>query len=121
MQPELARKMQRAIWRYRLRSYGPTAALVALFVVLGGFVISYRFDRVDPTVGLTQFAGTILQAQRVAGRAAIFIAHVRLDDGREVDADSTLATVLEPTKRVIVSEARHASGKTSFHVLQVVN
>lgn len=121
MRPETARQLRRAIWSQRLRSYGPTVGLVLACVVLGGYLFNVRIDRSDPTVALTQINGTILDARRVAGRAAVFIAHVKLDTGKEVDADSTLAAVLRPSERVTVSEARHASGKLSYHVLQVMH
>ena len=121
MRPALARRLERALWLQRLRTLGPTVLFLIVCVVLGGYVFSQRLDRTDPTVSLTQISGTITEAHRVAGRAAVFVAHVRLDDGREVDADSVLATVLVPNERVSVSIARHASGKLSFHVVQIVN
>ncbi len=121
MRPEMARELQRAIWRQRFKSYGPTVTLVLVCAVLGGYLFSFRLDRADPTMALTQLNGTIFEAHRVSGRAAVFVAHIRLDDGKDVNADSTLAAVLKPNERVLLSQARHASGKVSYHVLQVLN
>ncbi len=121
MRPEAARKLGRAIWTQRLRTFGPTVLFLLLCVAAGGYLFAPRADRGDPTVSVTQINGTVLEAHRVSGRAAIFIAQVRLDDGKVVTADSTLAAVLLPHERVILSQTQHASGKLSHRVLQVLN
>lgn len=121
MRPDMARKLGRAIWRQRLVTYGPTFALLLFCASIGGYLFTQKLGRSDPMVETMQVDGTIMEAHRVSGRAAVFIAHVRLDDGREVDADSTLTTALVPKERVVVSQSRHASGKVSHHVMQLKN
>lgn len=119
MRPEMAKKLQRAVWRQRLTSYGPTVLLLIGCTVLGGWFFSFKMDRADPTVALTQVNGTVIEAKRVASKASVTIAHIRLDDGKEVDADSTLPLPLVPNEHVVLNEYKHASGKLSYHVLQV--
>jgi hypothetical protein len=96
-------------------------ALLAFCAVLGGTFFNMKLDRADPTVELTQVSGIVLEAHRAAGRAAVFIAHVRLDDGREIDADSVLPSPPAQHERVLLSQSRHASGKVSHHVLKMIN
>ena len=115
----MAKRLQRAIWRQRLITYVPTALLLIGGTLIGGWVFSFKLDRADPTVAMTQVDGTVLEAHRVASKVVTYIAHVRLANGKEIDADSTLPVPLPPNEHVVLNEMRHASGKTSYHVLQV--
>lgn len=121
MRPDMARKLQRAIWMNRLKAYGPTVLFVMVCVIAGGFWFNSRLASGDPTVSVVQTAGTVQATTRVASRAAIYIVHVKLDDGKEVDADSTLAVIPVANERVALNQARHASGKTTYHVTHVVH
>ena len=121
MRPEMARKLQRAIWISRLKVYGPTLFLLALCVLGGGYWYSSRLASGDPTVNLVQITGTVTASNRVASRAAIYIVHVKLDDGNEVVADSTLTIIPVASDHVTLNKATHASGKMTYHVLQVAH
>jgi len=121
MRPEMARKLAQAIWRQRVTTYGPTLLLLIVCTSLGGWFFSYRLDRADPAIAMTEVTGIVMEARRVASKTAVTIAHIRLDDGKEIDADSTLPAPLIPNEHVVLNEMRHASGKMSYHVLKVQN
>ena len=55
-----------------------------------------------------------------SGRNASIV-HVHLDDGRDVDAFTTLRVVPPQGSHVVIAEARHASGRVTFDVMRVAD
>ncbi len=118
MREEISRRLTRAIWRRRLATWGP--ALVLAVMGAAAYLMELRVERMDPAEDVTTLAATVLSARRLPSKANVSIAHLLTDSGEEVDADSQLGVVLQPTERVTVSRVRHASGKVSFHVVAVL-
>jgi hypothetical protein len=120
MRKEVSQKLTRAIWRQRFRTWG-SAALVALAVLAGAaYLMELRIGRLDPATEAKTVQATILEAHRLPARANISVARIRTDAGEEADADSQLGVILQPRERVAVSRVRHASGKVSYHIVEVL-
>lgn len=112
-----SRRLSALIWRERLRKWIPIGlAIVCLF---GGltFYFNWQSNHSDPTIDLHARSGTVLGVKRQTLRSAAIV-HVKLDDGSEVDAFSGLGTFLTPGTPVQIGEARHASGRLTYDILQ---
>ena len=115
LSPENARRLSRLVWRDRARRWVPI--ILAVVIGLGGlaYVTELQVGRVDRTVGMTTHEATVLEIKNNGARgAAVF--HVHLDDGRDVDAVSTVRLTPVHGAHMIVVEARHASGRSTFDV-----
>jgi hypothetical protein len=60
---------------------------------------------------------TVLAVKRTAARGAAVV-RVHLDDGRDVDAVSTLRLTPQAGSHVVINEARHASGRLTYDVVR---
>jgi acyl dehydratase len=120
MREEMSRRLTRAIWRRRLATWGPALVLALAVMGAAAYLMELRIERMDPAQDVTTLAATVLSARRLPSKANVSIAHLLTENGEEVDADSQLGVVLQPTERVTVSRVRHASGKVSFHVVAVL-
>jgi hypothetical protein len=115
LSPENARRLSQLVWRDRARRWVPI--ILAAAVGLGGlaYVTELQVGRVDRTVEVTTHDATVLAVKNTGARgAAVF--HVHLDDGRDVDAVSTVRLTPAHGAHMIVTEARHASGRSTFGV-----
>jgi hypothetical protein len=95
--------------------------LVAL-ALAGGltFMLSSQVERADRTVDVHEREGTVLGIKQGGSRGASIV-RVHLDDGRDVDAYSTSRVVVPKGSHVIVTEARHASGRRTYDVVRLVD
>jgi len=119
MRPEVARRLTRAVWKQRAKSWLPTVLLVVALSAGAIYQLDYRIAHMDRTVAVTAVNGVVVSARRLPTKAGVTLAHVRLDDGSEVDADSTLPVAPHTYDRVMLERAQHASGRVSYHVAQV--
>src|SRR5262245_19602200 len=109
-----ARRLTAMVWRDRALRLVPL--VVAVIVVFAGasYMMARQIEKVDQTVEISTFGGTVTSIKRGGPRSAI--AHVHLEDGRDVDAFSQLAVVPLPGAHVTVAQSRHASGKLTYDV-----
>lgn len=112
-----ARRLGTLIWRERLRRWLPP--VLGVLCLFGGLTLYFNWQssHSDPTVELHPRSGTVLNVKRQTLRSAAIV-HVRLDDGSEVDAFSGLGAILAPGTPVQIGEARHASGRLTYDILQ---
>jgi hypothetical protein len=114
-----ARRLTRLVWRERLRRWLPIAmTAIAIFAVLTVLLVR-QLGRADRTVDVTVHDGTVMDLVRGGTGRVASIVHVRLDDGREVQAFSTLRVMPLAGSHVVINEARHASGRLTYDVLRL--
>ena len=109
-----ARTLSRLVWRERLRSALPLVVFACGFAVLTAY-FSWQRSTADPAIAYADLHGTVLDVKRQTLRSAAIV-HVKLDDGRDVDAFSSLGTLLLPGTHVDIAAATHASGKLTYDI-----
>lgn len=110
-----ARALSRLVWRERLRTVLPLVALAACgFAALTAY-FSWQRSKADPAIAYADVHGTVLDVKRQTLRSAAIV-HVKLDDGRDVDAFSSLGMLLPPGTHVDIAAATHASGKLTYDI-----
>jgi hypothetical protein len=114
MSEEKSRRLMAMVWRERARNWGLVA--VALVVLFGGatYMLMSQLSRADRTLEVAMQTGTVTGITRAGPRSAI--AHVHLDDGRDVDALSQMSIIPPSGAHVVVGESRHASGRLSYDI-----
>lgn len=118
LSPQNSRRLTQLVWRDRARRWVPIVA--AVVVGLGGlaYVTELQIGRVDRTVDVVTHDATVLTIKNAGARgAAVF--HVHLDDGRDVDAVSTMRLTPAHGAHMTVTEAKHASGRSTFDVVRL--
>lgn len=118
MRAERERELTRLIWKERItRSLIAVLAAVAIF---GGYVfLTYERTRlVDVTVETARLDGTVVSTAPGLTSKSVVV-HVRLDDGREIDATSTLKLLPAPGAHTEIRMARHQSGRVTYDVAKV--
>jgi len=113
-----ARRLTRLVWRERLMRALPLVAIAV--VLLGGvaYFTEVSVDRIDRTVGVQVHAGTVTGIKPGnAARGHIVLVH--LGDGRDVEA--FLASRLSPQagSHVVINEARHVSGRSTYDIVRL--
>ena len=114
-----ARRLSSLIWRERLRRFLPLAVTAVVLLGVSTLIFINQARRADRTVDVKERDATVVHVKQfaVARRAAIITVH--LDGDRDVDAFSTLATVPAIGAHVVVSEARHASGRMTYDITHI--
>ena len=113
-----ARRLSALVWRERLWRWLPIAAGVLAAAGVFVFVLANQVARVDRTVEVQERDGTVTGLKGGNAARGASILRVHLDDGRDVEAFSTLR-VVAPGSHVVLTEARHASGRLTFDVLRL--
>jgi hypothetical protein len=111
---EKSRRLTALVWRERARRWVPIALAVVVLFAGVTYMFARQAEHVDRTVEVVVHGGTVTGTSRAGARSAI--AHVHLDDGRDVDALSLLTVIPPAGTHVVVSESRHASGRLTFDV-----
>ena len=62
---------------------------------------------------------TVVSAERSLSRKGGYVVHVKLDDGKQIDAVSLLAFMPAPGSHAEVKMARHQSGLVTYNVNSV--
>jgi hypothetical protein len=111
-----ARRLTWLVWRDRAMRWLPVAAAGAGLLVAVAFLTETRIGRSDRTVDVQVHKATVVDIKRTAQGGAMV--HVRLDDGRIVDAVSLFRVAPTAGSHVVVNEERHASGHLTFDVVR---
>lgn len=116
---EKARRLTALVWRERLWRFLPP--LIVAVVLFGGLTVFFanRVARIDATVDVHEVDGTVSDMSRSGNGRNSAIVHVHLRDGRDVEAFSALRIAPLAGAHIVVSEARHASGKVTYDVLRL--
>ena len=114
MSEDKSRRLKAMVWRERARRWVPI--VLGLVVLFAGatYMLSSQLTRADRTLEVASHTGTVTGITRSGPRSAI--AHVHLDDGRDVDALSQFNLIPPAGSHVTVSESRHASGRLTYDV-----
>lgn len=115
-----ARQLSRLVWRERVRRWLPFAAVGLALVGLLLFMFEWQISHTDRTVDVQVHDATVVSVKRGASRGVAVI-HVHLDDGRDVDAVSLLRLTPVAGTHLVISEARHASGRLTWDVVRVAD
>jgi hypothetical protein len=118
---EKARRLSALVWRERLRRWLPVAAGLVFMAAVFGFVLARQIGRADRTVDVRQHDGTITGHKSLTSARGASILYVRLDDGRNVDAFSTLRVAPPNGSHVVIAEARHASGRLTYDIVRLLD
>jgi hypothetical protein len=109
-----SRRLTAMVWRERAKRWVPVALVLVLLFAGATYMLSNQLSKADRTLDVVSHSGTVTGMKRAGLRSAI--AHVHLDDGRDVDALSQLNVIPPAGTHVTVSESRHASGRLSYDV-----
>lgn len=113
---EHARRLTRLMWWDRVRRWVPIAGAGAALLMAVAFVTETRIGHADRTVDVLVHRATVMDIKRTGQGGAVV--HVRLDDGRVVDAVSLFRIAPMAGSHVVVNEERHASGRLTFDVVR---
>ena len=114
-----ARRLSSLIWRERLRRFLPLAATAVVLLAVSTLIFVNQARRADRTVDVKERDATVVHVKQFAVRAGAAIITVHLDGDRNVDAFSTLQDVPAVGAHVVVSEARHASGRLTYDITRI--
>ena len=112
-----SRRLTAMIWRQRVKQWVPVALVLVLLFAGATYMLSNQLSKADKTLNVVSHSGTVTGITRAGPRSAI--AHVHLDDGRDVDALSQLNVIPLAGTHVTVSESRHASGRLSYDITRL--
>ena len=95
--------------------------VVGVLLMAGGFVyiLANQMGRADRTVDVQERDGTVTSLKQGGNARGAAIVRIHLDDGRDVEALSTFRIVPPKGTHVVVTEARHASGRLTFDVVRL--
>ena len=114
-----ARRLSSLIWRERLRRFLPLVATAVVLLGVSTLIFVNQARRADRTVDVKERDATVVHVKQFAVRAGAAIITVHLDGDRNVDAFSTLQVVPAVGTHVVVSEARHASGRLTYDITRI--
>jgi hypothetical protein len=113
-----ARRLTRLIWRERALRWLPVAAVVLAMLGAYTFFMEQQIGRADPTVNVQVHEASVISVKRSTAARSAAVVHAYLDDGREVDALSALRPTPQQGSHVVISEARHVSGRLTYDVMR---
>ena len=119
MRADRERALTRLIWIERIKR--SAIAVLAAGTIFGAYVfLTYeRTTLIDQTVETAMLDGTVVSAERSLSRKGGYVVHVKLDDGKQIDAVSLLAFMPAPGAHAEVKMARHQSGLVTYNVNSV--
>jgi hypothetical protein len=118
LSPENARRLTQLVWRERARRWVPVILVAITGLAALAYMTELQIGRVDRTVDVVTHDATVLEVKNPGARgAAVFRVH--LDDGRDVDAVSTMRLTPAQGAHTVVTEAKHASGRLTFDVVRL--
>jgi hypothetical protein len=116
---EKARQLSALVWRERVRRWVPVTVVVVGAIALLTFFLVRQVEQADRTLEVKTHDATVVNIKRPGNGRGAGIVHVRLDDGRDVDAFSMLRLDPLAGAHVIINEARHASGRLTYDVARL--
>lgn len=117
MSPENSRRLTRLVWRDRAGRWLPIFAAFAVGLAALAYVTELQVGRVDRTIEVKSHDATVLSIKN-SGARGVAVFRVHLDDGRDVDAVSAVRLTPAPGAHMVVTEAKHASGRSTFDVMR---
>jgi hypothetical protein len=121
MTPGQKKQLDRIILMHRLKIIVPSIAVAAVMFGTIAWIMTAQTARIDATLEHHKVAGHVVGAARLTGRRGGFKVHVKLDDGREVDAMSGVPQPPYAGEAVELDAATHASGRVTYSVVRLVN
>lgn len=112
-----ARRLTHLVWRDRARRWLPVAAGALALLAAFLFLTETQIDHADRTVDVKVHDATVMDIKRTVGHGAAVV-HVRLQDGREVDAVSLFRVAPIAGAHVVVNEERHKSGRLTYDIVR---
>jgi hypothetical protein len=116
---EKARRLTRLMWRDRAKRALPLVLIAILLFAAVAYFTELSIGNIDRTVDVKQHPGTITSIKQTSTRGSVVRVH--LGDGRDVEAFSAARVVPHAGERVLINEARHASGNSTFEVAKLVD
>jgi hypothetical protein len=114
-----ARRLMRLVWRDRARRALPLVLAASVLFAAVAYFTELSIDRIDRTVDVQQQSGTVVNVKQTGPRGSIVRVH--LGDGRDVEAFSANRLAPHAGERVLINEARHASGQSTYEVARLVD
>jgi hypothetical protein len=114
MSEEKSRRLKALVWQERAKRWIPIALAVVVLFSAATYMPSSQLSRADRTIEVATHVGTVTGISRSGPRSSI--AHVHLDDGRDVEALSQMSIIPPAGSHVVVNESRHASGRLSYDI-----
>ena len=114
-----ARQLNALVWRDRAKRWVPLIAVAVCIVALLTFFLMRQVEKADRTLEVKTHEATVVNIKRPGNGRGAGIVHVRLDDGRDVDAFSMLRLDPMSGAHVIINEARHVSGRLTYDVARL--
>ena len=115
-----ARRLTRLVWRDRAWRALPLVAAAVVLLAGVAYFTEASVDRIDRTVDIKVLSGTV-SGIKPGPAARGHIVFVHLGDGRDVEA--FLASRLSPQagEHVVVNEARHVSGRSTYDIVKLAD
>ena len=111
---EKARRLNALVWRERVLRVLPVIAVAVGAIALLTFFLVRQVEKADRTLDVQTHGATVVHVKKSGNGRAAAIVEVRLDDGRDVEAFSALRLDPIAGSHVVVTEARHASGRMTY-------
>lgn len=116
MSDDVAKRLNRILWRERLKKFAIAIVAVSVFALYMG----YRITHEDRPTGHGNFSGVVSHT-RPTGRRNSYAVEVHLDDGRDIKTYSSTGIAPAEGARVEVSDVSFTSGRHSYRLLKVVH
>jgi len=116
---EKARRLTRLVWRDRAKRFLPLVLVAALLFAAVAYFTELSIGLVDRIVAVQQHPGAIVNVKQTSPRGSVVLVH--LQDGRDVEAFSSSRIAPHSGERVLINEARHASGRSTYEIARLVD
>jgi hypothetical protein len=116
---EKARRLNALVWRERVLRVLPVIAVAVGAIALLTFFLVRQVEKADRTLDVQTHGATVVHVKKSGNGRAAAIVEVRLDDGRDVEAFSALRLDPIAGSHVVVTEARHASGRMTYDIARL--
>jgi len=112
-----ARRLTRLVWRERAKRALPLVLGAALLFAAVAYFTELSIGHIDRTVAVQQHPGTVVNVKQTGPRGSVVLVH--LGDGRDVEAFSSSRIAPHTGERVLINEARHASGRSTYEIARL--
>jgi hypothetical protein len=114
-----ARRLTRLVWRDRAKRALPLVLAAALLFAAVAYFTELSIGNIDRTIAVQQHPGTIVNVKQTSPRGSVVLVH--LGDGRDVEAFSSSRIAPHAGEHVLINEARHASGRSTYEIAKLVD
>ena len=118
MRADRERELTRLIWKERIKR---SAIAVFVAVAIFGAYVFLTYERttlIDKTIETATLDGTVVSSAPGL-TAKSMVVHVRLDDGREIDATSYQKLQPVPGAHAEIRMAKHQSGLVTYDLAKI--